>query len=355
VNGIPTFSSTAEALGTLRAAMSFLAAADATAMPVARASVLRAFNAGQGYCGDGEYSAKTWLVHKTRVSRGAAAGQVAWALRAAAHPVIAAALGEAVVSQSWARVTCQQSERLPAGDRDEADAILLAAVAGGAVLEDLAALGQRMYEMSRSATPDRDGAGDAGGSDDAGSGDRGAGGAGDGEDGAGASAGDEWIGAGGGTGGGGGAGPVFDDRSVRLATTFGGAAVLAGDLTPECAAAVEMVLDALPARAGAEDTRTREQRRHDALAEAMRSLGFCIVICVTLTIFNSRGLVGYESRLSGSRAGRSPSRTVPARRSSPLGYQRPGRHDQDRTGQDKAHNHGQSAAKFLFVYTRPRS
>jgi hypothetical protein len=65
---------------------------------------------------------------------------------------------------------------------------------------------------------------------------------------------------------------VFDDRSVRLATTFGGAGVLAGDLTPECAAAVEMVLDALSARAGAEDTRTRDQRRHDALQEAMHRL-----------------------------------------------------------------------------------
>jgi hypothetical protein len=30
----------------------------------------------------------------------------------------------------------------------------------------------------------------------------------------------------------------FDDRSVRLETTFGGAGVLKGDLTSECAAAV---------------------------------------------------------------------------------------------------------------------
>jgi len=35
VDDTPAFSSTAEALGTLRAAMSFLAAADATAMPAA--------------------------------------------------------------------------------------------------------------------------------------------------------------------------------------------------------------------------------------------------------------------------------------------------------------------------------
>src|SRR6185312_7528153 len=50
-----------------------------------------------------------------------------------------------------------------------------------------------------------------------------------------------------------------------------------GDRPPECAEMVGRVLDALSAPAGAEDTRTREQRYHDALAEAMRQLGFCIV------------------------------------------------------------------------------
>jgi len=43
-------------------------------------------------------------------------------------------------------------------------------------------------------------------------------------------------------------------------------------LTPECAAVVGAVLDALSAPAGAEDTRTRAQRCHDALQEAMRRL-----------------------------------------------------------------------------------
>src|SRR6185437_5397602 len=73
----------------------------------------------------------------------------------------------------------------------------------------------------------------------------------------------------------------FDDRAVRLITTFRGAGVLNGDLTPECAEAVAAVLDALAAPAGAEDTRTQEQRCHDALQEAMRSLWKCIVISVT--------------------------------------------------------------------------
>jgi hypothetical protein len=64
----------------------------------------------------------------------------------------------------------------------------------------------------------------------------------------------------------------FEDRAVRLETTFQGAGVLHGDLTPECAAVVGAVLEALSAPAGAEDTRTREQRYHDALQEAMRRL-----------------------------------------------------------------------------------
>jgi hypothetical protein len=45
-----------------------------------------------------------------------------------------------------------------------------------------------------------------------------------------------------------------------------------GDLTPGCAAVVTAVLDALSAPAGAEDTRSHDQRYHDALEDAMRRL-----------------------------------------------------------------------------------
>ena len=57
---------------------------------------------------------------------------------------------------------------------------------------------------------------------------------------------------------------------MRLATTFGGAGVLHGDLTPQCAELVRAVLDALSAPAGAEDDRSQAQRYHDGLPEAMR-------------------------------------------------------------------------------------
>ena len=65
------------------------------------------------------------------------------------------------------------------------------------------------------------------------------------------------------------------DYSPRawLETTFGGAGVLHGDLSPECASVVATVLDALSAPAGAEDTRSSQaQRFHHALQEAMRRL-----------------------------------------------------------------------------------
>jgi len=62
------------------------------------------------------------------------------------------------------------------------------------------------------------------------------------------------------------------DRGVSFDTTFEGAGVIRGDLTPECAAMVQAVLDALSAPAGAGDLRTRPQRYHDALEEAMRRL-----------------------------------------------------------------------------------
>ena len=57
-----------------------------------------------------------------------------------------------------------------------------------------------------------------------------------------------------------------------METTFAGAGVIAGDLTPEAATVVTAVLEALSAPRGAEDTRTKDQRYHDALEDAMRRL-----------------------------------------------------------------------------------
>jgi hypothetical protein len=239
----PDFASVTEAMDMARAALGYLAAADAAQLTseaqaeclrglertdaistAIRASFLSAFTIGKGHSADADYSARAWLMHKTRISQGAAASHTAWARRAAAHPAVVAALATGELSESYGRTICQWTDKLPEDCREAADAILLSAAKAGMDLRDLAGLFAEMYERSRSDLPDEDPA------------------------------------------------PAFADRGVRLETTFQGAGVLTGDLTPECAAVVGAVLDALSAPAGAEDTRTREQRYHDGLQEAMRRL-----------------------------------------------------------------------------------
>ena len=237
----PAFASAEEAMEMARAALGYLAAADATALSAAelaeclrgleqtdaistaaRASLLAAFTVGKGYSADADYSARAWLMHKTRISRGAAASHTAWANRAATHPQVLVALAAGEPSESYGRAICQWTDKLPADCREAADAILLSAAKAGMDLRDLAALAAEMYERSRPDLPDEDPA------------------------------------------------RAFEDRAVRFETTFQGAGVLNGDLTPECAAVVGAVLDALSAPAGAEDDRTHAQRYHDALQEAIR-------------------------------------------------------------------------------------
>jgi Domain of unknown function (DUF222) len=226
------------------AALGFLASADPTQMTVAvqaecllklerlaaaqtaaHALILGAFTAAHGFAADADYSQRSWLMHRTRITKGAAAVLIYWARRAAAHPRVLAALAEGALSESYARKICQWTDKLPADCRDTADAILVAAARAGGRLDDLARLAAEIYTRSLP-TPDADGD----------------------------------------------SGQAFEDRAVRVETTFEGAGVIHGDLTPECAAVVTAVLDALSAPMGAEDSRTREQRYHDALAEAMRRL-----------------------------------------------------------------------------------
>ena len=91
----------------------------------ARASVLAAFTAGQGYCADADYSPRAWLMHKTGITRGAAAGHTAWARRAGTHPQVVAALAGKEMSESFGRTICQWTDKLPGdcrpGGRDLGD------------------------------------------------------------------------------------------------------------------------------------------------------------------------------------------------------------------------------------------
>jgi Domain of unknown function (DUF222) len=249
MGNVPAFPCAADAMAAVQAGLRFLAAADATQMSAqaqaealqvmerttaivtaARASVLSAFTCGQGYSADADYSPRAWLIHKTRVTRAVAVAHTAWAQRTETHPQVVAALAAGDLSESYGRTICQWTDRLPEDCRPAADAILLSAATAGMGLRDLAGLAAEMYERSRPDRPDEDPA-------------RG-----------------------------------FEDRAVRLESTFQGAGVLAGDLTPECAAVVGAVLDALSAPAGAEDTRSHAQRYHDALQEAMRRLRYCVVV-----------------------------------------------------------------------------
>ena len=238
----PTPASPTQALAAARAWLGTLAAADPADLPAqaqaeclqgleqleamitaARAWILSAFTAGQGYAADADYSARAWLIHKTRVTRGAAAGHIGWSRRAAAHPQVLAALAEGtIVTELLARKLCGWTDQLPGECRQPADEILLAAARAGADERDLAGLAAEIRARAPHDTTDDD--------------------------------------------------PGFEDRSLRLETTIDGAGVLNADLTPECAAIVSAVLDALSAPMGAEDTRTQGQRYHDALHEAMRRL-----------------------------------------------------------------------------------
>src|SRR5271169_6809140 len=175
MSSVASPSSAKEALGMLKAAMGYLAAADATAMATetqalclqmleqahsmgtaARTSVLAAFTSDQGYSADADYSPRAWLINRTQVTRGAAVGYTAWVPRAAAHPEVAAALAAGEMSESFARTICGWTDKLPEDCRPDADAILLGAAQGGADLAGLAGLAGEIYARSRPGKPDED-------------------------------------------------------------------------------------------------------------------------------------------------------------------------------------------------------
>ncbi len=234
--------SVTDALALLDQALDYLNAADVASLPVdtqaqalksletaeakhtaARTALLSAFSAGGGPEADGHGAARIWLRWQTRITKGAAAGAVAWMRRLAAHPVIERALAAGEISASWARELCAWTDRLPASVRDDADRLLCQAATYGAALDDLGRLAEAIYQRTR-------GPGDDGDQDG------------------------------------------FDDRNFHLGITFSGAGRAQGDLSPGCAAALGAVLDALGKKAGPEDTRTAAQRRHDALEDACRRL-----------------------------------------------------------------------------------
>src|SRR5690348_1788341 len=131
----PVFASAQEAMAMVHAGLAYIATADATAMSAAerarclremeqadavataaRTSVLGAFAAGQDYADDGDYSACSWLIHRTQGTKGTAVDHTGWVKRGVGHPLVMAALAGKAVSKSYAREICRREGRgVPAG------------------------------------------------------------------------------------------------------------------------------------------------------------------------------------------------------------------------------------------------
>jgi Domain of unknown function (DUF222) len=232
-----------EALESLVSVMRFLATMQKAGLPVqalaellqtmehidaigaaVRGEALAAFDAQDGSVADGQRTNRTWVVNTTRVTRGQAAEHIAVQKVAEAHRPLLAAMAEGdVISKSVALQLAKWTMAIPDEFRVQAEVILIGAARAGARERDLAAICAEI--LASTASPDPDNPDD----------------------------------------------PRLD-RGVSLDTTIDGAGVVRGDLTPECAAMLQAVLDALSAPQGAGDLRTRPQRYHDALTEAMRRL-----------------------------------------------------------------------------------
>ena len=231
------------AVGTQQCALVFLAAQDAAGLPApaaadqlraleradaagsaVRGRLLEVFDTQDGHLAGGQRSTRAWLVHSLRVTRGQAAEHLAVQALARGHRVLHAALAEGwVITKSEALQLARWTKAIPDRYRGTAEEILVAAARAGVDLRGLAAICAEIRARTAERDPD----------DDHGK---------------------------------------HLDRGVSLDTTFDGAGVVHGDLTPECAAMVQAVLDVLSAPAGGGDPRTRPERYHDTLAEAMRRL-----------------------------------------------------------------------------------
>ncbi len=236
------FGSVAEALRMADATMDYLNGPDGAALdpaacgPVLRslaavqakftaahAAVLARFDAADAHDSDGYGNSAAWLMAMTGMTRQDARAEMRQMRLLRDHPEMAAALAARDITRSWALAIGEWTKKLPAELRAETIKILVQAAQAGAALDDLRTIAGIALEKWRASRPDAD------------------------EDG-------------------------FDDRYVQVGTTFQGAGVIRGNLTPECAAAVQAVLEALGKKAGPEDTRTEGQRFHDALQQGCELL-----------------------------------------------------------------------------------
>ena len=183
-------------------------------LTAAHAGLLRRFDPAGAHDADGTGRRRRgWprgLACRRR-ARGPRSGRCA---RCGGRPLLDSALAAGDVTGSLAFTIADWTRKFPVPMHDQTDRIVLQAAAVGASLDDLAMLAACAIETWRAQQPDP------------------------GE-------------------------PDPGDRYPQHGTTFGGAWVIRGDLTPECNAAVRAVLEALGKKAGQEDDRTEGQRFHD--------------------------------------------------------------------------------------------
>jgi hypothetical protein len=192
----------------------------------ARMRFVSRFDAGDCHDSDGYQTTASWLGWRTKVVLARARAEVKQArAMTGGHPGLVAAMAAGELSPSWAAGIAGWTGKLPAEIRAETDRILVEAAGAGADYGDLKIIATAASEAYRGQHPDPDD-GDAG----------------------------------------------FGERWVRVDTTLDGAGRITGDLTPECAAAVQAVLEALGKKRGKEDDRTPAQRLHDGLQEGCELL-----------------------------------------------------------------------------------
>jgi hypothetical protein len=195
-----------------------------TKFTAAHVRFLARFDAANAHNADGYYSSASWLTAMAKMSSRDAKAAVAQMRALGEHRPLGDALPAGDISASWAdQILDWIKNKLPLQLRNDAEAmagiekILVQAAAAGASLDDLKTILARAVTLWQAEHPDAD------------------------------------------------PGDGFDDRNVQLGSTFRGAGVMRGNLTGECTAAVQAVLEALGKKAGPEDTRTPGQRFHDAL------------------------------------------------------------------------------------------
>src|SRR5215469_7099150 len=192
-----------------------------------RAAALNRFDAERAYVEDGYGSTPAWLKGKGGMTGKAAGAETRRMRQFRDHPVIGDAIAGGELPDSWLEYLAEWTRKLPADWRHDVDKLLVDTAAAGASLADLAMVARAAYEKwKQQQDPDGDRDDDNG----------------------------------------------FEDRYLKLGTTFDNAGRLNGDLTPECTAALQAVLDALGKKEGPEDERTEGQRCHDALQLACELL-----------------------------------------------------------------------------------